>query len=63
MGHTIADVERHLILDTLAYLPRQPDARRTHPGHLDQDPAQQAERIRAGGHSVPEPGQKPTLAA
>src|SRR5690606_38831330 len=39
-------------------LPRQPDPRGEHPRHLDPHPAQQAERVRGGGHGHSRPAER-----
>ena len=61
MGHTIADVERHLILDTLAYC----HGNRTHAARIlgisIRTLRNKLNEYMELGIEVPEPGQKPTL--
>jgi DNA-binding NtrC family response regulator len=63
VGHTIADVERHLILDTLAYCL----GNRTHAARIlgisIRTLRNKLNEYMAAGIPVPEPGQKPPLAA
>ncbi len=63
VGHTIADVERHLILDTLAYCL----GNRTHAARIlgisIRTLRNKLNEYMDAGISVPEPGQKPVLAA
>ncbi len=63
VGHTIADVERHLILDTLAYCL----GNRTHAARIlgisIRTLRNKLNEYVQAGIDVPEPGQKPALAA
>lgn len=63
VGHTIADVERHLILDTLAYC----FGNRTHAARIlgisIRTLRNKLNEYVQAGIAVPEPGQKPALAA
>lgn len=63
VGHTIADVERHLILDTLSYC----FGNRTHAARIlgisIRTLRNKLNEYMDAGIPVPEPGQKPTLAA
>jgi len=63
VGHTIADVERHLILDTLAYCL----GNRTHAARIlgisIRTLRNKLNEYMEAGIPVPEPGQKPPLAA
>jgi DNA-binding NtrC family response regulator len=63
VGHTIADVERHLILDTLAYCL----GNRTHAARIlgisIRTLRNKLNEYMEAGIAVPEPGQKPALAA
>jgi DNA-binding NtrC family response regulator len=63
VGHTIADVERHLILDTLAYCL----GNRTHAARIlgisIRTLRNKLNEYVQAGIAVPEPGQKPALAA
>ncbi len=63
VGHTIADVERHLILDTLAYCL----GNRTHAARIlgisIRTLRNKLNEYMDAGIPVPEPGQKSTLAA
>lgn len=63
VGHTIADVERHLILDTLAYCL----GNRTHAARIlgisIRTLRNKLNEYVQAGVQVPEPGQKPALAA
>jgi len=63
VGHTIADVERHLILDTLTYCL----GNRTHAARIlgisIRTLRNKLNEYMEAGIPVPEPGQKPPLAA
>ncbi|KLK93240.1 hypothetical protein AA309_09570 [Microvirga vignae] len=63
VGHTIADVERHLILDTLTYCL----GNRTHAARIlgisIRTLRNKLNEYMEAGFPVPEPGQKPALAA
>lgn len=63
VGHTIADVERHLILDTLAYC----FGNRTHAARIlgisIRTLRNKLNEYMEAGVSVPEPGQKSAIAA
>jgi DNA-binding NtrC family response regulator len=63
VGHTIADVERHLILDTLAYC----IGNRTHAARIlgisIRTLRNKLNEYGDAGFPVPEPGQKPALVA
>ncbi len=63
VGHTIADVERHLILDTLTYCL----GNRTHAARIlgisIRTLRNKLNEYVQAGVAVPEPGQKPVLAA
>jgi DNA-binding NtrC family response regulator len=63
VGHTIADVERHLILDTLSYCL----GNRTHAARIlgisIRTLRNKLNEYVQAGIQVPEPGQKPALAA
>jgi DNA-binding NtrC family response regulator len=63
VGHTIADMERHLILDTLAYCL----GNRTHAARIlgisIRTLRNKLNEYMEAGIPVPEPGQKPALAA
>lgn len=63
VGHTIADVERHLILDTLAFCL----GNRTHAARIlgisIRTLRNKLNEYMEAGIAVPEPGQKPSLAA
>ena len=63
VGHTIADVERHLILDTLAHCL----GNRTHAARIlgisIRTLRNKLNEYMEAGIPVPEPGQKPSLAA
>lgn len=63
VGHTIADVERRLILDTLAYCL----GNRTHAARIlgisIRTLRNKLNEYSQAGITVPEPGQKPILAA
>jgi DNA-binding NtrC family response regulator len=62
VGHTIADVERHLILDTLAYCL----GNRTHAARIlgisIRTLRNKLNEYTEAGIPVPEPGQKPAIA-
>jgi DNA-binding NtrC family response regulator len=63
VGHTIADVERHLILDTLTYCL----GNRTHAARIlgisIRTLRNKLNEYMEAGFSIPEPGQKPAFAA
>jgi len=63
VGHTIADVERRLILDTLSYC----SGNRTHAARIlgisIRTLRNKLNEYTQAGIAVPEPGQKPALAA
>ena len=63
VGHTIADMERHLILDTLAHC----RGNRTHAARIlgisIRTLRNKLNEYTEAGIPVPEPGQKPSLAA
>lgn len=63
VGHTIAEVERHLILDTLAYCL----GNRTHAARIlgisIRTLRNKLNEYMEAGFSVPEPGQKPAFTA